>query len=77
MRGREVIGSIIEERGISYAELGRRLDVSRAAMWDRVNTSKSRDISSAILAQTLDAMGYTLAAVPKDAPLPEDSYIVN
>lgn len=42
-----------------------------------MNTSKSRDISSAILAQTLDAMGYTLAAVPKDTLLPERSHTLD
>ena len=28
MRGREVIAAVVEDRGITYAELGRRLDLS-------------------------------------------------
>ena len=77
MRGREVIGSIIEERGISYAELGRRLDVSRAAMWDRVNNPKAKDVYASVMAETLEVLGYKLVAVPKNTPLPEDAYIVS
>lgn len=77
MTGREIMKTIMEEKNLTNAALAHDLGLTIAAMWDRVNTSKSRDISSAILAQTLDAMGYTLAAVPKDAPLPERSYIVN
>lgn len=76
MRGREVIVAIVEERGISYAELGRRLDLSRGTMWARVDDPKKKDIYASVLAETLEPLGYKLVAVPKNTPLPEDAYIV-
>ncbi len=76
MNSRKVIGTIIEDRGISYAELGRRLDVSRATMWARVNNANCKDVTSSVLAETLEALGYKLVAVPKNAPLPEDAYTI-
>ena len=77
MRGREVIAAVVEDRGITYAELGRRLDLSRGTMWARVDDPKKKDIYTSVLAETLEALGYKLVAVPKNTPLPEDAYIVS
>ena len=76
MNSRKVIAAIIEDRGITYAELGRRLDLSRATMWARVNAPNAKDVSASVLAETLEALGYKLAAVPKNTPLPEDAYTI-
>ena len=77
MKGRALIGAIMEARGLSNAEMARRLDLSTAAMWDRANNTKSKDVYSSVLAETLEAMGYKLVAVPEDTPLPEDAYFVS
>ena len=76
LNSRKVIAAIIEDRGITYAELGRRLDLSRATMWARVNAPNAKDVSASVLAETLEALGYKLAAVPKNTPLPEDAYTI-
>jgi len=76
VNSRKVIGEIIENRGITYAEVGRRLDVSRATIWDRVNNAKGKDVYASVLADTLAVLDYKLVAVPKNTPLPEDAYTI-
>ena len=40
MTGREIIKLIMEEQGVTNAELAARLNITQAALWDRLNNKK-------------------------------------
>ena len=77
MTGREIIKLIMEKQGLSNADMAKKLNISNAAMWDRVNSPKVKDIPLSILADMLRVMGYKIQIVPvrknkADNPNPED-----
>lgn len=77
MTGREIVKSIMEKQGVSNATMAKRLNISNAAMWDRVNSPKVKDIPLSILLDMLRVMDYKIQIVPvrkdsKDDPNPND-----
>lgn len=81
MRGREILNEIIKSNDISQAELAKKLNITPAAVWDRIDTKARkgkprRDILSLTLASMLNVLGYKLLIVPNDIDLPRDSYEV-
>ncbi len=76
MTGREVLNTIMQASDLSQSELARQLNITPAALWDRINTKKTTNISTAVLSEMLTLLGYNLVAVPEGTPLPEKSYIV-
>ena len=67
MNGREIIKAIMEQRDISNIEYARELGVTRAAIWDRLDTKKSRkDIPVSMLSTMAKVLGYKVVVVPTD-----------
>ena len=64
MTGREIVKSIMEKQGISNADMAKRLNITNAAMWDRVNSPKVKDIPLSILSDMLRVMDYKIQIVP-------------
>ena len=76
MTDREVIKAIMNRESVSNAALARQLGITDAAIWDRLNTKKGKSLSTANLVEMLELLGYKLAAIPADAPIPEQGYPV-
>ena len=64
MTGREIIKSIMEKQGLTNADMAKKCKISNAAMWDRVNSPKVKDIPLSILSDMLRVMGYKIQIVP-------------
>lgn len=78
MEAREILKDIMNEHEIPNAELARRLDVTPATIWDRLNNKKGRkDIPVSLLRAMLSAMGYKIIIVPEEMDVPEDGYTVD
>lgn len=78
MEAREILKDIMNEHEIQNAELARRLDVTPATIWDRLNNKKGRkDIPVSLLRAMLSAMGYKIVIVPEEMNVPEDGYTVD
>lgn len=78
MEAREILKNIMNEHEIPNAELARRLDVTPATIWDRLNNKKGRkDIPVSLLRAMLSAMGYKIVIVPEEMDVPEDGYTVD
>lgn len=60
--------------GRSQASLGRELGLSRAAISARLD--ERHTIDTAFIARALDALGYTLVAVPHNTELPFGSRVL-
>ena len=74
MTGREIIKEIMQEQGMSNAELASKLKITQAALWDRLNNKKVKDIPVSLLSEMLRMLDYTVQIAPrkqdKDNPKP-------
>ena len=76
MKGREIIKAVMEKQGESNADLASKLSISPAALWDRLNSKKVKDIPVSLLQEMLRAMNYKVIVVPRSTRLPIDGYEV-
>ena len=77
MEAREIIKDIMSTDEVTKAELARRLAITQATVWDRLNNKKGRkDIPVSLLKTMLGALGYKIVVVPDDTPIPEGGYEV-
>ena len=76
MKGREIIKAVMEKQGESNAALASKLNISSAALWDRLNSKKVKDIPVSLLQEMLRVMGYKVIIVPRSTRLPIDGYEV-
>ena len=74
MRIREVIESILKDKGMKKSEIAHSEGVSLQLINYRMHQTKRMTISVAV--QMLNGCGYKLVAIPKGSPLPKDSYEV-
>jgi hypothetical protein len=77
MTGREVVKKIVEENGMSNAAFAKRCGVSGAAMWDRLNNIKVKDIPLSLLNDMLRVLDYKILVVPANAKVPAGGYYVD
>ena len=66
MNEREIIKTIMDEQEISNAQLAKRINVSNAAIWDRLNNKNNKSLSISTASQMLNALDYKLVVVPAD-----------
>lgn len=76
MTGREIIKQIMEEQGISNAELAAKLNITQAALWDRLNNRKVKDIPLSLLNEMLRMLDYKIHIVPRKTQVPDKGYKV-
>lgn len=78
MEAREILKDIMNEHEIPNVELARRLDVTPATIWDRLNNKKGRkDISVSLLRAMLSVMEYKIIIAPNETPIPEGGYAID
>ena len=76
MKGREIVKQIMENEGVTNAVLSKRLGLTQATLWDRLNTKKAKDIPLSTLIEMLDKLDYKVQIVPGDTEIPEGGYEV-
>lgn len=64
MTGREIIKNIMNLNGITNAQMAHRLSISQAAVWDRLNNKKLKDIPFSLLCEMLSVIDYDVLIVP-------------
>lgn len=74
MKGRDIVKSIMEQKKVTNADMAARLQITQAALWDRLNTKKTKDIPSSTLTEMLRQLDYKLIVVPRNTRLPADSF---
>lgn len=77
MRGREVIKKVMEDVKWSNAELAKRLGVSNATVWERLNNKNVKDIPVSLLSGMLRVMGYKVIVVPNNTRIPNGGYEID
>lgn len=76
MKARDIIKEIMTRKELGNAEFARVLNITPAALWDRLNTKKAKDIPVSTMNEMLAALGYKIAIVPEDTPILDDGFIV-
>ena len=77
MRGREILKQVMESKGISNADLAKRLGVSNATIWERLNNKNVKDIPVSLMVDMLKVMDYKVLVVPADRRIREEEYEVS
>ena len=70
----EIIKEIMNKKDVSNAALAKNLHISRATMWDRLNSPTKKTLTVSLAGEILNELGYKLQAVPKETELPEGGY---
>lgn len=78
MKAREVVLDLYKKSGISNATLAHRVGLSLTTCWDLTsNPNRTNDMATRLLVPVLRALDYKLVAMPRDAKVPEDSYVID
>lgn len=80
MNNREIIKTIMKEQEVSNSVLAKRLGVTQATLWDRLDTTPRKgkprkDISVALFSEMLRALDYKVVVVPENARI-RDGYVI-
>lgn len=75
----EILAAIMEEKGVSKAQLGRAVGIAdERNPSDVINKRmKQKNISVNVLAEMLAAVGYTMVVVPSGPKLKDNEYEVS
>ena len=76
MTSRDIVRGLLDEKGISQAELARLLGSSRSAINALIKRTDRRDISVPTLCHILEVLGYRLMVVHDEAKIEGESYKV-
>ncbi len=63
MKAREIVKDLMAQAEISNVDMAKRLDITPAALWDRLNTKKTKDIPVSTLQDMLQALEYKLVII--------------
>ena len=72
MSFKEVILEILKERGLRKVDLSRNVEITTASLCNQLTRNKTW--IDATMIKWLNGCGYKLVAMPKELPLPKDSY---
>lgn len=76
MKARDIVKEIMTRKELGNAEFARVLNITPAALWDRLNTKKAKDIPVSTMNEMLAVLGYKIAIVPEDTPILDNGFIV-
>lgn len=77
MKAREIVKTIMETLDVSNAAMAGRLSITPAALWDRLNTKKVKDIPVSTLNEMLKVLDYKIVIVPRETRVPTNGYTVD
>lgn len=80
MNNRELVKIVMKEQEVTNAVLAKRLGITQAALWDRLDTTPRKgkprkDLTVAIFAEMLKALDYKVVVIPENARV-RDGYVV-
>ena len=74
MTTQDIIKDIMTKQGQTNASLANKLGISQAALWDRLNNNKRKELSISVLLKMLTLLDYKIQIVPRTKKLSDDSY---
>lgn len=67
MTGKDIIKDLMEREEVTNAQLARRLNVTQATLWARLNYKNVKDIALSMFGEMVDALGYEIVLRKKTA----------
>ncbi len=77
MKGRDIIKEIMKRKNVSNADMASRLDITQAALWDRLNTKKTKDIPVSTLNDMARVLDYKVVVVPRSSRVSDESFVID
>jgi predicted DNA-binding protein (UPF0251 family) len=65
MNAKEIVIKLMEEQNKTNAEMADIIGVSKAAMWDRLKSPKTNNLTVKKLNEMLRALGYEIVIMPR------------
>jgi len=76
MKARDIVKEIMEIKSVTNATMADRLSITPAALWDRINTKKTKDIPVSTLNEMLKVLDYKILIVPREVRTPNGGYVI-
>ena len=76
MNARNLVNVLFERSNLTQSEYAKMLCITRNALWDRLNTKKTTDMTVSVMANMLSALGYKVIVVKKEMGMLDGSYDV-
>lgn len=74
MTTQEIIKELMVKENKTNARFASDLEISQAALWDRLNNNNRKDFSVSVLSKMVRLLGYKIQIVPLSKQKPEDGY---
>lgn len=65
MNEKEIIVKLMEEQGLSIADLASMMGISSAALWDRIKSPKNKSLTTKKLNEILMQLKYEIVLMPR------------
>lgn len=65
MNEKEIIIKLMEEQGLSAADLASKMGISNAALWDRIKSPKNKSLTTKKLNEILKQLNYEIVLMPR------------
>jgi len=76
MKARDIVKEVMEVKSVTNATMADRLSITQAALWDRLNTKKTKDIPVSTLNEMLKVLDYKVLIVPREVRTPNGGYVI-
>lgn len=73
MNTKEILRDIMEKHGVGVAALGRRMNLSMIYVANRLS---SKNMTTKVLNEFCQALGYRIVLMPADKKVPKDCYVL-
>ena len=74
MTTQEIVKELMKKENKTNARFASDLEISQAALWDRLNNDKRKDFSVNVLSKMVRLLGYKIQIVPLGKQKPDDGY---
>ena len=77
MTSKEIVNNLMRAQGVSNAEMAAKLNLTQAALWDRLNPKKTNNMTVKKFNEMLKMLDYKIVVVPRKTRLPEGGFEVD
>ena len=76
MTSKEIVNTLMRAQGVSNAEMAAKLNLTQAALWDRLNPKKTNNMTIKKFNEMLKMLDYKIVAVPRKIRLSKGGFEV-
>ena len=76
MTSKEIVSTLMRVQGVTNAEMAAKLNLTQAALWDRLNSKKTNNMTVGKLKDMLKMLDYKIVVVPRKTRMPNGGYEV-